>query len=182
MINEDLRHIVEPELAEGEELLWAEKTIVSAQQEIVQIHEDDTELSILFAKFLLWLGIPILIGFIIFFPSIRMISIILLFGLPIAVVSIGLASADNVEAVENMAIGGYALTNLRLFELDTSLKVTRRDDASKLRKVSEEVGCIIVKPVGSGILKVRNLSFLSNNYVTTNYIRSLIENASGKGA
>ena len=62
MINEDLRHIVEPELAEGEELLWAEKTIVSAQQEIVQIHEDDTELSILFAKFLLWLGIPILIG------------------------------------------------------------------------------------------------------------------------
>ena len=178
MINPEVRHIIEAELTEGEELLWAEKTKAYAQQKIVQTYEDDTETFTFLAKGFLWFGVPLLIIFIIFLPPIRLLCVIVLFVVPFIFATSGIASADELDMVDNMNIGAYALTNLRLFEFDKSLKITRRDDASKLRKVWEQPTCINMSPIGSGVIKFRSLFFLNNNYATTNYIRKLIESTS----
>ena len=180
MINEEVRHIIEPELAEGEELLWAEKTTVSAKEAIVNPYREDTDTFVALLKYFLWVGVPVLLVLIILFPSFRVVGIILLILVPVCFMSNASSSEDHGTRFENIDIGGYALTNLRLFELDKKIQVTSRDDASKLRKVVEESTCVTLKPIGGGVLKTRTLFFLNNNYATTNYIRSQIENSLSK--
>ena len=179
MINPEVRHIIEPELAEGEELLWAEKTKVMSQQKFTKYYQDDTQMINWVLKFFLWIGLPVLVVSLILFPAFREVGMYMLFLLPICLLSLRHKGKHTVKTIENMDVGGYALTNFRLFELDKTLNITRRDDASKLRKV-EETTCLVLRPVGNGMLKIRNLFFLNNNYATANYIRNLIKKSMEK--
>ena len=182
MINEEIKHIVQAEFQDGEELLWAEKTTSKAQQDYAQTHKKEGEVFKKIRIFFLRVCAPVILVTMIFIPSFRIWGGIFLVLMPLSFLSNEKSGNNTARAIGNLDIGGYALTNLHLFELNRALEITKREDASKLKKVSEEVSCILARPVGSGLLKIRNLDFLNNNYVTTNFINNQLDKRSNQSS
>ena len=177
MIDADIRHIIEPELMEGEELLWADKTSQKELDAAIEFanpadnssEKDFTYIAIVLGTFLVVLSNDI--GEIV-----------------VTVFTVGLSTGFVIwflrwqaKTLSNFNIGGYVLTNKRLFELDKKLKIKRRFDARKLQHVYEGAACVILRPISKGLFKRYKLIWLKSDvYATINYIDSELKRVRGQ--
>ncbi len=172
MINEDIRHIVEAELREGEKLLWAETTSQTRKEEHAEFIRQDNKLQ----SRINLVGYSVILIFVVINASARIYSIPLLVIFSVFCYITLRAGDAELNDMKNSDLGGYALSNLRLFILNNEYRIVVQKEASKLKKVAEETRHIRLNPIGSGLLKTYNLQFLPNNYSTTTYIKSVIGN------
>ena len=169
MIDPDLRQIIELELQDGEELLWAEKTTSHWQGSETE-HVDHTQRLIK----ILAVTIPVIAALMLYFPPFRIVGILLIMLLPAVLISNIDPHIEVNPQFSDKDIGGYALSNLRLFEFDRRLTISMRLPASDLKKVREIDHWIKLSPIGKGPLNFHNLYFLTSNYATAAYINRLL--------
>jgi len=194
MINEDIRHIVEAELREDEELLWAEKVdenlrkkwilesikqgrfwafpffvigvlIVWMTLNSIESRHRDTSLWIVIVGMIPFL----LLGCLFFLASI--ISFKDFFG--------------NQNYMEKRPFKFYALTNFRVLYFGKNDELLFYLDASHAKKAKPlkrwyfpnkwETLCLIVSPVGTGIFKFAEIYFLSDFKKSQNEIESALQ-------
>ena len=181
MINLEIRHIIEAELQEGEELLWAEKT----DHETQNYHKQQFMLTPNKRRIvIIVLGLGLL-GLVLSFsipPGIDNWGVpleVLLYNV-FAGVSLYSFVIAAVILVLNLyvkgrtyVIGAYGLTNKRLFELDYDLSIVRSHDASRVKHVYGFEG-VALKPIGSKGNKAYQLGLMENNVLTINYLQSKI--------
>ena len=181
MINPEVRHIIEPELAEGEELLWAEKTDHQAQE----FHKQKFLLTPNKRRIVTTVLVLGLIGLAVSFsipPGINnwgtqlekllsnILSTVSIYSSVIAAVLLVLNVLVKGRAY---VIGAYGLTNNRLFELDYDLSIVRSHDASRVKHVYGFEG-VALKPIESKGNKAYQLGLMENNILKINYLQSKI--------
>ena len=171
MIDEDIRHIIEPELAEGEELLWAETISHSKIRDAVNVHEEDGQMFLKIGKFLA----PLFIISAVLFPSFRIIGLFLALLVGLGMYNNYRVCMRKAQGTRELDIGGYAISNVHFFKLARDLSVLEKLDAKLIKKVREGSDCVVVAPIGKGIFDHRHLRYLSNNYATANYLKSMLK-------
>lgn len=157
--------------------MWADKTSEDLIQGFLEQFEQDKKSE----RSSLWIGVASL-TILVIVTGIQAISVGHFF-LGIAIYAMmGLILHWIIKrqksALEYFDIGGYALSNHRLFELDKSLTLSQTYDARKLRHVYEGAGGIVLKPIEAGWLKRYKLYFLETDvYVTINALDAVIKRA-----
>lgn len=82
----------------------------------------------------------------------------------------------QIKSLKNFDIGGYALSNRRIFELDENLNIAKHFDARRVKHVFEGAGGIVLKPVQRTWLKNRKLYLIEGDvYTTINQIDAAIK-------
>ena len=169
MINEEVKHIIEPELGEDEELLWAEKTSLKKFDDLANAHKTDKKLFKIGGISLSVIVLP----FIIFFPEFRVWGFFLLLTILVSTLINMHTVSNEIETVTSLDIGGYALTNRNFFTFNKSLSSWHSVDASKLTKVVESGSALMLSYGGKmGFFNSKFLQFLPNNYATAKYINT----------
>ena len=180
MINEDVRHIIEPELLEGEELLWAERVdpfkkdnwIINRKKEL----KSGTIISILMGCFFLWIIIAIISNR--HFDS--KLWIVLLGSLLLAMFAlfcfysawIGFTNIRNPAKIAQMRpFDAYGLSNKRLLYIGQN-KILKSLDASNIKKAKNLSRlyffkgwtplCLTISPVSGNWLKFGEIYFLTD--------------------
>lgn len=173
MINEEVRHIIESELQDSEELLWAE--VVS--QKKINEHLDDVASE---AKYQRRFNGPlsIFITFAVFIVSMWasltfFAAVFFTFFVLCIFTYVHDLKASNLDG--HKFPGGYALTNQRLFTFDKTLTTWTTQDASSLKSAYEETKMLRLKPVGSGFFKEARLAYLASNYSAEKHINAKLK-------
>ncbi len=171
MIDSGVQAKLQSEIRSGETLLWASQTSTEAVEIYIDYVKQANSSRKLFAMIY---GAIFIAGS--YFITKDLTHFIL--GL-LAYVIIYLGAvffwARQIQAIQNFPIGGYALTNKRLLELDHDLNVRAAYDAANLEHVYEGAGGIVLKPVGKGLLKSYKLLLLKTDiYVAMNAIHATL--------
>lgn len=170
MIDPNLRAIITPELTGGEELLWAEKTNAWEKQSVAKgILPENKSRKFRFGFVMSaialivsgYLKVPIM-------PHVALMFAVL-FGASILLDFI-------VRRFAPLHIGGYALTNRRLFELGLEFEIIRYLDASRIQTVYEGAG-VTIRPIGRKGNKAYTMHFMDNVYPTIGHIDAAIKRA-----
>ena len=189
MLDKDVIEILEPLLADGEDLLWAEKTNHHAQD----LHKEWFEITPKKKRALLTVLLLALVGLLMSFAVpkginnwgttsqilfYQAVSGIALCAFLISAVLLFLSRLINKRVYK---IGAYALTNKRLFELDHDLNIIRSLDASRIRHVYGMEG-VSIKPIGAKGSRAYQLGLMDNNVLTINYLHARISKAQDENA
>jgi len=189
MIDPELRDIIVAELAEGEELLWAEKTKQEMREAwaSAQVKTDQNSFIILVASAAVLLGLCY--SFELWRNDPRIAFLILLLIL-VSLLSFGaILNPDKKKSayLAQREIGGYALSNFRFFVFNLSFSITERCDAQNLKsarpfrqmpRLSWKTTNLLLAPVGNNWLKSSELYFLEDFAASETYINTQIRRIS----
>ncbi len=173
MIDPDIRHIIEPELMPGEELLWAEKTCSRSREKFMQ---QQIKMSKLVS--------PIALSFSIVCLTYQPVNwfMVMLYGLPSLVMVNAWIVPEKYKSwtVRKITFSGFALTNERLIRLDDTMKFANIYDATKISMVKQTLeSWLKITPVKSGIIKSAALPFLKNAYTSQQHLVRVLSKAHG---
>jgi hypothetical protein len=185
MIDSDIKHIIEPELKAGEELLWAEKVDPSKRTAWVEskIRSDKTSMVSLGA------GLAVCFFLNLFGLNVYLIILSLICFLGFLNNAVAVINRENrkISLLNLRNTFGYSLSTDRFFLIGQDLRPTRTFDASSLKRakpfkrligIKWRTTNLILAPVGDGILKFVELYFLEDFQASEDYINSKIQRTS----
>lgn len=144
LIKVNLHNKLAPHLGPGEDVLWAVQTDMDGQQEMITWLKQEIRND---RNFIVWIVSLLAIVWIVF-PAYW--SLLICFAVIIGSQSVFNIVWTRIEltAVRNFDIGAYALTQSHFFELDQSLGLKNKYDASKARHALSGDSGHIISPLG----------------------------------
>ena len=171
MIDPDIRDIIAPELAEGEELLWADRT-----EKSLEVHLGQLKAEMRMSKTYTAIFVLVVTGLTWFHAESTEHFVFGLTGFVLLYLVLFTVSRLQYNFVDTFKYGGYALTDRRLFLLDRTLKVADHLDTNDLTEVYEGAGGIVLRAVGTGLFRRYKLCFVDRDvYTTINHIDAALK-------